>query len=108
MVIGLLICEVLEDEMSFLISQDTDFKKVTIIETDPGTDLIADLERRIGDRLTVIKEAGDFSPDPSVDFEILGLVLKVGLHMDKDLLRDTVKEQAGVLDRNSDVIMLVS
>ena len=106
MVIGILICEVLEDEMSFLISQDTDFEKATIIETDPGTDLIADLRRRIEDRLTVIKEVGDFSPDPSVDLEILGLVLKVGLHMDKDLLRDTVKEQAKVLDQKSDVIIL--
>lgn len=105
MIIGILLCEVLEDEISFLISQDTDFEKVTFIETDPGADLIVDLRRRIGDRLTVIKEADGFSPDPSVDLEVLGMVLKVGLHMNKDLLKSTVIEQAEALGQKCDVIV---
>ena len=47
MVIGLLICEVLEDEMAFLISQDPEIEKVTFVESDPGTDLIADLRQAL-------------------------------------------------------------
>jgi len=106
MVIGLLICEVLEDEMSFLISQDPDLEKVTFVESDPGVDLIADLHRRIGDRLTVIKDVSEFFSDASKSFEILAHVLRVGLHMDKELLQNDVANETKRLDEKSDVIML--
>lgn len=106
MVIGLLICEVLEDEMSHIISHDPDIEKVTFVESDPGADLIADLHQRIGDRLKIVKEVSDFSPDPSVFLEILAVVLRVGLHMDKELLQEGVVEHARLLDKKSDVIIL--
>lgn len=106
MVIALLICQVLEDEMSHIISHDPDIEKVTFVESDPGADLIADLHQRIGGRLKIVKEASDFSPDPSVSLEILAVVLRVGLHMDKELLQEEITEQARVLDEKSDIIML--
>lgn len=106
MVIGLLICEVLEDEMLHLISNDPDLKKVTFIESDPGADLIAGLGQKIGDRLIVIKDIDEFQPDPEAQFEVLAAVLRVALHMDKELLQQGVVEQGAKLAGKSDALLL--
>jgi hypothetical protein len=106
MVIGLLICEVLEDEMLHLITKDTDFKKITIIETDPGKDLIQGLHGTVGDRLSVIGSIDEFEPDPESPLEILATVLRVGLHMDKELLQDGVVQQGTILAQKSDALLL--
>lgn len=106
MVIGVLICEVLEDEMLHLIANDPEFKKITFIETDPGADLIAGLDQKTGDRLTVIKDIKDFQPDPEAPLELLAIVLRVALHMDKELLQEGVVDQATILAEKSDALLL--
>lgn len=106
MVIGLLICEVLEEEIAHLLSHDPDIKRVAFIESDPATDIIKVLQQEMGARLTTVRGVDDFLPDDQVPLEILAIMLRVGLHMDKDLLREGVKEQARVLNDKSDVLML--
>ncbi len=106
MVIGLLICEVLEDEMAHILSHDPDIEKVAFIESDPATDIIAALHQLMGDRFTTVKNVTDFLPDPKVSFEVLAMTLRVGLHMDKSLLREGVTEQARILSEKSDVLVL--
>lgn len=106
MVIGLLICEVLEDEMINLISKDTDFERVTFVESEPGEDLIAGLRETIGDRLNVVSSVAEFEPDPSLSLEVLATVLRVGLHMDKELLQEGVKEKGTMLASKSDSLLL--
>jgi hypothetical protein len=106
MVIGLLTCEVLEDEMAHILSHDPDIDKVTFIESDPASDIMRALRELMGDRLAIIKNAADFLPNPAVSCEVLAAMLRVGLHMDKSLLREGVAEQARVLSERSDVLML--
>jgi hypothetical protein len=106
MVIGVLICEVLEDEMLHLLAGDPDFQKITFIATDPGEDLIAGLRHKIGDRLAVIPDVEDFRPDPEAPLEILATVLRVGLHMDKDLLQEGVVSEGTRLAAKSDALLL--
>jgi hypothetical protein len=106
MVIGLLICEVLEEEMLHLIASDPEFKKITFIKTDPGTDLIAGLGQKAGDRLSVIPDFEDFRPDPEAPLEVLATVLRVGLHVDKELLQQGIVEQGTKLAEKSDVLLL--
>jgi len=106
MVIGLLTCEVLENEMVHLLSHDQDIKKVTLIESDPAADSIASLHELLGDRMATVKDAADFLPDPAVSFEVLTAILRVGLHMDKATLRDGVTEHARILSEKSDILVL--
>lgn len=106
MVIGLLICEVLEDEMAYLLSHDRDIEKVTFVKSDPAADIIKALSQEMGERLTIIGDVADFLPDPAVSLEVLAMTLRVGLHMDKTLLRDGVKEQARILSEKSDILVL--
>jgi len=106
MVVGLLICEVLEDEMLHLIANDTEFKKITFIETDPGADLVAGLGEKAGDRLIIVKDIEDFQPDPEAPLELVATVLRVGLHMDKELLREEVVKQGTKLAQKSHVLLL--
>ena len=106
MVIGLLTCEVLEDEMAHMLCNDQDIGRVTFVESDPGKDSIAALHELMGDRLTVIKDVADFQPDPALYLEVLTGMLRVGLHMDKATLKEGVTEQARVLSEKSDVLIL--
>jgi hypothetical protein len=106
MVIGLLTCEVLENEMVHILSHDPAIKKVTFIEGDPSKDSIAALHKLMGDRLATVKNAADFLPDPALSFEVLASTLRVGLHMDKSLLREGVTEHARILAEKSDALVL--
>lgn len=106
MVIGMLICEVLEEEMAHILSKDSDIGRVTVVADDPANDMIEALRAEIGNRLTVISDVEDFTPDPSIPMEILATVLRVGLHMDKEDLQEGVKGQAKLLDPASDVLWL--
>jgi len=106
MVIGLLVCEVLEAEMLHLITGDPDLQKVTFIESDPGACLIQGLRSRMVERLQVLQSVNDFEPDPSLSYELLAKVLRVGLHMDKELLQEGVISEGQALASKSDVLLL--
>ncbi|MBZ0155018.1 MAG: DUF1638 domain-containing protein [Alphaproteobacteria bacterium] len=106
MVIGLLTCEIFEDEMAHMLSHDPDIGKVTFVESGPATDSIASLHGLLGNRLKRIKDAAEFLPDSALSFEVLAAVLRVALHMDKTMLREGVAEQARILAEKSDVLVL--
>jgi len=106
MVIGLLTCEVLENEMAHMLAHDPEIGKVTFVESDPAADSIASLKELLGSRLRILKDSAEFLPEPGISVEVLAVMLRVGLHMDKTMLRDGVKEQARILDDKSDVLML--
>jgi hypothetical protein len=106
MVIGLLTCEVLENEMAHMLSHDPDIGRVTFVESDPATDSIASLNELLGNRLRRIKDVAEFLPDPALSFEVLAVMLRVGLHMDKTTLREGVTGQARILSEKSDILVL--
>jgi len=106
MVIGLLTCEVLEEEMAHMLSHDPDIQKVTFIESDPAKDSITSLQEVLGDRLATIADIGEFHPDPALSLEVVTAMLRVGLHMDKGTLKEGVTEQARILSGKSDVLVL--
>ena len=106
MVIGLIICQVLEDEMLHLISKDSDCKRITVIESDPAKDFIQGLCQQTGVRLKVIKDIEEFQSDPEEPMELLVSMLRVGLHMDKELLQEGVVNQAKIMAGKCNVLFL--
>ena len=106
MVIGMLVCEVLEAEMAHILSKDPDVGKISVVTDDPAEDMIKALRKGFEGRMEILPSAAEFCPDASIPVEVLATVLRVGLHMDKDDLQGGVKAQAELLDPASDVLFL--
>lgn len=102
-VIGLLVCEVLEEEVASLLAADPDLGRVGILASENTLHLQRLLEEH-GREAQILRAPEDFQPTGGAD--VLLLVLRVGLHMDKEDLREGLREAALGLAQHVDVLAL--
>jgi hypothetical protein len=102
-VVGVLVCEVLEEEMAYLLSLHTELTNLFVVESDDSAHL-RELLQQFGRRAQELQDAAGFVPTGDID--VLVRVLRVALHMDKGDLRQAVRDGAEDLARHSDVLAL--
>ncbi len=87
-VLGILTCEVLEEEISYLLLREKEFIKINIISSEHSSGIA---ERLSSDaRTSVLQDLAEFQPSPGPGMEVIVEVLNVGLHMVKKELQDGV------------------
>ena len=106
---GIIGCPVLEDEIIYSIREDTDEKKVYLVDTPPAYTLKKKLERK-GIPFTIVDEwefnNGYASIDRENGFSIVIFMNKLGLHSQPNDLRCTIEDQLKFLQSRFDSIAL--
>jgi hypothetical protein len=101
--IGLLMCEVLEEEMAHLLSRNSAVSRISVVASE-FSESFRDFVAGSGGRFEVLDNIDDFQPSGGVD--VLVSVLEVALHMVKENLREGVRSAAMALAQHADVLML--
>ncbi|HEX5392234.1 MAG TPA: DUF1638 domain-containing protein [Rhodocyclaceae bacterium] len=105
-VIGILTCEVLEQEFARLLGDDVDLKRITVLEDRYSARLIELLEARAVGGLQRIPHLNAFRPEPDQGLEVLVRVLPMGLHRTRQVLRKALTDAAHALRPHVDALML--
>jgi len=104
-VVGLLTCEVLEDEFSYLILRDPDIARVSILRSDYSATMEENLRAGTSFELVVLQDLDSFKPGTE-GIELLVDVRRVALHMVKKELQTEVMDRIHALQPYCDVILL--
>jgi hypothetical protein len=102
-VIGLLVCQVLEEEVAYVIARDDEVSRV-ILRQSECTEHFARVLAKWGKPVEFESTLESFRPSGGLD--VVVDILRVALHMDKQELRDGVHDSAKELARIADVVML--
>jgi len=101
--IGLLMCEVLEEEVAHLLSRNMDISRISVVASE-FSESFRGFVAGGGGRFQVLDDPDDFEPSGGVD--VLVSVLEVALHMVKENLQEGVRRAATALAQHADVLML--
>lgn len=105
-VIGILTCEILEQEFGYLLSKDKEIGRISVLEDAKSAELIKVLSRQENNFLNRISRLRDFRPDPECQPEVLVRVLELGLHKNKKTLQGGLIQAANEMGPYVDVILL--
>jgi hypothetical protein len=104
--LGIITCEILEREFSWLLARDTDVQKVTVLENKRSAGLIEQLEL-LGTRdVQRIPHPRSFVREGSEKLEVIVQVLETGLHRNCHVLKRKVNEAARELSFHVDALFL--
>lgn len=101
--IGLLMCEVLEEEMAHLLSRYLAITRISVVAS-KFSESFQDYVAESGGRIQLLHHLHDFEPSGGVD--VVVSVLEVALHMVKENLQEGVRKGAAALAQHVDVLML--
>lgn len=96
-VLGVIVCEVLELEIAYLLAKDADVGGVTVLEDTRSIRLIEALEAGGRKDVRRIPYIRDFRREPPRPLEIVVRVFGMTLHRDKRALRQALVRAAGEL-----------
>lgn len=100
MVLGIIGCPILEDEIVYAVARDRSITKVIVVRTEDSTNLIRKLERLQFHPPIKIIEPEKVSSVNEQQFSLLVYMKPMALHEDPKILRDevskTISEMAGV------------
>ncbi|MCZ7665416.1 MAG: DUF1638 domain-containing protein [Thermoleophilia bacterium] len=102
-VIGLLTCEVLEEEVAYLLCRETAVSRIAVLASE-YSESFRDFVAAYGGRVQVLETLDGFEPSDGLD--VVVRVLKVALHMVKENLQAGVRDAAIELAEKVDVLML--
>ena len=102
--VGILTCQVLEEEISHLLMQDTEIKKISVVRSEFSSGVEECLQNK--GKLSVLSEIDDFQPETGEGLEVLLDAQNVGLHMDKKLLQDSVLSKVRTMEKYCGVVLL--
>lgn len=105
-VIGIITCEILELEFAKLLSEDTDIRRVTILEDKNSARLIELLETNKATNLQRVPHPHAFTSEPSMPLEVVVRVLELGLHRTRKLLTTAIADAIHSLQSKVDALML--
>ena len=104
-VLGILTCEILEREIAFLVGNDRDFCRVTVIDDARAQHLIETIEEGGIHAVNRIPHLSTFNPE-GAGCEVLIRVLEFGLHRHRDILRKRLDAETRRMDRFVDALLL--
>lgn len=105
-VIGILTCEILELEFAWLLRDDTDVERISVLQDSHSARLIELLEAHRAPDLHCLPHPHAFTPEPDSSLEVLVRVLAMGLHRNPRVLRNALARSAQALRPCIDVLLL--
>jgi hypothetical protein len=105
-VLGVITCEILEQEFAYLLSMDPDVAEVTVVEDASSLEFIETLESMGRFSPRRIPMMRGFSPTFSDDLEVLVRVLELALHNRKRFLQEGLTKATKEMGRYVDAIVL--
>ncbi|MGD8911921.1 MAG: DUF1638 domain-containing protein [Candidatus Thiodiazotropha sp.] len=105
-VIGIITCEILELEFAWLLGDDRDIQRISVLEDSHSRRLIELLEARQAPNLRCLPHPHAFTPEPDEPLEVLVRVLAMGLHRNRKVLRHALAKSAQGLRPHIDVLLL--
>lgn len=105
-VIGIMTCEVLELEFATILGSDAEIGRVSVLENRQSSQLIELLEAQPIHNLQRLPHVHAFQPEPNEALEVLILVLELGLHRNRKVLRDALTKAAHELRPHVNALLL--
>ena len=105
-VLGLITCEVLEEEWAGLLADDPDIDRIVVLEDVHSWQFIHALETRGCTKIVRIPHLKAFMAEPSSGIVIIVRVLEFGLHRSRNVLRRALAGTVREMSRHADAIIL--
>jgi Protein of unknown function (DUF1638) len=105
-VIGILTCEILEQEFAYLLANDRDVDRICVLEDEKSDRLIKALVDLGDDRLERVSRLDYFVSDGNGRNEVLVRVLELALHSRKKILQDGLIRAAEEMGPYIDALLL--
>lgn len=105
-VLGIITCEILENEFAHLLMNDKDVIEITVLEDSKSAHLINLLEVKRLKKLHRIPHISGFLPEPSKELNVLIKVLEVSLHRKKYILQKAIYNAVREMKRYVDAFLL--
>jgi hypothetical protein len=105
-VIGILTCEVLEQEFAYLLANDNQIERVTVLKDTKSAEMIQALSYNDMDHLESVIYLEEFTPLPGEKLEVLVRVLELALHSRKQMLQDGLIQAANEIGPHVDALVL--
>jgi hypothetical protein len=105
-ILGVITCEILEREFSWLLARDPDVRKVTVLEDARSMSLIEQLESRQVPNVQRIPHIKSLKREPVEGLNVVIRVLETGLHRDRHVLERALIDTARELSFHVDALLL--
>lgn len=105
-VIGIVTCQILELEIAHMLSLDKRIDHITVLHGDYSGGLIESLKAQGDPRLRVIGWIPECEPSSPEDLDVLVKVMKLGLHIVINDLKDGVTAAVKEIEPHVDAVML--
>lgn len=105
-VIGILTCEVLEQEFAYLLANDKQIGRVSVLKDTKSAEIIQALSSKDVDHLESVIYLEEFTPLPGKKLEALVRVLELALHRRKQTLQDGLIQAANEMGPHVDALLL--
>ncbi|MES9971063.1 MAG: DUF1638 domain-containing protein [Candidatus Thiodiazotropha sp.] len=105
-VLGIITCEILELEFARILRDDTDVRRITILQDPHSAHLIKQLQTQQDPRLHCIPHPHAFISEPDASLEVLVRVLAMGLHRNHRVLKNALAKSAQSLSPSIDALLL--
>ena len=93
-VIGIITCEILELEFAGLLADDPAIGRISVLENRHSARLIDLLDEQARSELQRLPHMHAYRPEPAERLEVLVRVLALGLHRNRQVLRDALRRAA--------------
>ncbi len=105
-VLGIITCEILELEFARLLSEDTEIRRISILEESCSMRLIERLEEQKTPHLQRLPHPHAFIPEPDMPLEVLVRVLELGLHRTRRVLSGALARAVQAMQSRIDALLL--
>jgi hypothetical protein len=105
-VLGIITCEILELEFARLLSEDTEVRRISVLEDDCSARLIELLEEHQTPHVQRLPHPHAFVAEPDMPLEVLVRVLALGLHRTRRVLSKALGEAVQALQSRVDALLL--
>ncbi len=105
-VLGLITCEVLEEEWASLLAIDPDIDRFVVLEDAHSRQFIHALELRGCTKIVRIPHLKAYKAEPSCGIVVIVRVLEFGLHRSRNVLRRALADAVRDMDWYADALML--
>lgn len=105
-VLGIISCEIIEDELAWLLAEGKQIEWITILENQHSRRFLEQLTTRAVSQTTCIPHISSFSADPSHQHEALVKIMDIGLHRSKEVLQQSLREAARELRHHINALFL--
>lgn len=104
--LGVITCEMLELEFAYLLANDPDVSRLTVVEDAKSRRLVETLSKRGRDDVRRIPHISAFRPEPLEPLETVVRVLEMALHRTRDVLRHALRDAAREMAPRVDALVL--